>query len=477
MTLPDSGRPPADVLADLRALRAADAPTVGGRTWAYVYDAGSAEHDELTAAAFLEMLPTNALDPTAFTSTAAVENGIVAATREILGGGPATAGIVTSGGTESILLAVKSARDLRPDVERPAIVVPETAHPSFRKAAHYLGLDVVEIAVDAETFRADPASLRDRLDERAVLVVGSAPSYPHGVIDPIEELARIASEAGVAFHVDACVGGFLLPFQRENGDPVPPFDLSVPGVTSISADVHKYNYTPKGASVVLFADAERRRAAYFASARWAGYPVINPTIQSARTAGGPGAAWASLQHLGRDGLRRVTAEAREAAVRIVAGVETIDGIRVLGTPESVLVAIASDDPAVDIHVVIHEARTRGFGVQTQLSYGASPASLHLSADAGSLPVVDDLLEVLAASVAAARVQELEPLPEGLAEGLQGLDPSFVTEEVLDGFAAAAGVDTEDAGTGGPLVDRILDVAPPAIREVLVERFYGRLFPG
>jgi len=477
MMLPESGRPPADVLADLRGFRADDAPTVGGRTWAYVYDAGSAAHDELTAQAFLEMLPVNALDPTTFTSAAAVENGIVGITRELLGGGPETAGIVTSGGTESLFLAVKSARDTRPEVERPVLVVPQTAHPSFRKAAHYLRLEVREVAVDPVTFRADPASLREQLDERVVLVVGSAPSYPHGVIDPIEELAAITAEHGAAFHVDACVGGFLLPFQRELGDPIPPFDLSVPGVTSISADVHKYGYTPKGASVVLFADAERRRGAYFSSGRWPGYPIINPTIQSARTAGGPGAAWASLQHLGREGLRDVTGKAREAAVQIAAGVAGIPGIRVLGTPESVLVAIASDDPEVDIHVVISEAQARGFGVQTQLSYGPSPASLHLSADAGSLPVIPELLEVLAASVAAARDGELEPLPEGLAKGLASLDPSFVTEEVLDGFATAAGVQAEGAGTGGPLVNRILDAAPPAIREVLVERFYGRLFPG
>lgn len=477
MMLPEHGRWPDAIIADLRALRQHDPPTIGGRTWAYVYDAGSVEHDDLTAAAFLELLPVNALDPTTFTSAAAVENGVVGITRELLGGGPEAAGIVTSGGTESLFLAVKSARDLRPDVEHPVLVVPETAHPSLRKAAHYLRLDVREVAVDPATFRADPESLRDQLDERVVLAVGSAPSYPHGVIDPIEELAQIAAGRGVAFHVDACVGGFLLPFQRELGDPIPPFDLSVPGVTSISADVHKYGYTPKGASVVLFADAERRRGAYFSSGRWPGYPIITPTMQSARSAGGPGAAWASLQHLGRDGLREVTRRARDAALRIVAGVSEIDGLRVLGTPQSVLVALASDDPDLDIHAVIHEATSRGFGVQTQLSYGASPASLHLSADAGSLRVVPELLEVLAASVAAARAQEPDPLPEGLVEGLAGLDPALVTEEVLDGVAAAAGVTIGGPGGTGPLVNRILDAAPPAIREVLVQRLYGRLFPG
>jgi glutamate/tyrosine decarboxylase-like PLP-dependent enzyme len=239
-------RSPDDVLAELDALRAADAPTHGGRLLAYVYDPGLRQLDELAAAAAARVQALNGLDPTAFSSVAAMERDLVALARDVLAGGdPDVVGSVTSGGTESCLLAVKAARDAwrarHPGAAgglRPVLLVAATAHPAFRKAAAYLDLElrVLPVAAESCAVRAEDVSavLADAADDVALVVV-SAPSYPHGVLDPVEAVAAACAAAGVACHVDACIGGWILPFL----DDVPePFDLSVPGVTSLSVDLH-----------------------------------------------------------------------------------------------------------------------------------------------------------------------------------------------------------------------------------------------
>ncbi|MER6871603.1 aminotransferase class V-fold PLP-dependent enzyme, partial [Amycolatopsis sp. NPDC000673] len=200
-----------DVLARLRELRSGDLPTHGGRTLAYVYDSGLSEVDEIAAAAHALASSANGLDPTAFPSLLRLENDLVARAAGLLGGTPDTVGSVTSGGTESCLLAVLAARDSRPDIEAPSIVLPETAHAAFHKAAHLFGVRKVVVPVDPETFRADPAAMTAEIDDSTVLVVASAPSYAHGVVDPITEIAAAASARGVRMHVDACIGGWVLP--------------------------------------------------------------------------------------------------------------------------------------------------------------------------------------------------------------------------------------------------------------------------
>jgi len=229
-----------DVLTELRALQAGDLPTHGGATMAYVYDSGRAEIEDISAAAQAAFQWTNALDPTAFPSVARIENDLVGAAVALLGGDAATVGTLTSGGTESCLLAVLAARERwrsRPGSRaapgRPRLLLPVTAHAAFRKAAHLFDLEVIDIPVDPETCRVVPSAVAGLLDDRTALVVVSAPSYPHGVLDPVGEVAALAAAAGVPCHVDACIGGWILPFL----DDVPePFDLSVPGVTSLSVD-------------------------------------------------------------------------------------------------------------------------------------------------------------------------------------------------------------------------------------------------
>ncbi|WP_030169267.1 pyridoxal phosphate-dependent decarboxylase family protein [Spirillospora albida] len=469
--LPETGRPAADLLAELDRLGEADLPVRGGQVTAYVYDTGRDAVHDLAAAAHHRMLEVNCLDPTAFPSIVALERQIVGAVAARLGGGH---GIFTSGGTESIMLAVKAARDARPVEGRAEIVLPVTAHPAFHKAAHYLGMDVVPVPVD-DAFRAAPAEMAAAITPRTVLVVASAPSYPQGVMDPVEEIAALAASAGVLCHVDACVGGWILPWLRDAGRPVPPFDLSVPGVTSISCDLHKYGYAPKGASVVLFADEALRRHAYFASAGWPGYTVINTTVQSSRSAGPLGAAWATLNALGAAGYRDLAERAMATADAFVAGAAEIPGLRVLGTPAVPLVSVTSDDPELDVFAVADEARARGWYFQPQLSCGGIPPNLHFTLT--GVTDVEALLRALADAAKAAREAGPPDVPADLVGALAGLDLDSLDDAGFAGLLASVGVDLAPS-SGEPemaVVNAILDALPPETREALLVRFLSALY--
>ncbi|MEO3807639.1 aspartate aminotransferase family protein [Sphaerisporangium sp. B11E5] len=473
--LPENGRSADELLAEIARLRQDDLQVRGGKVTAYVYDTGRAEVHEAAARAYAQMLEVNTLDPTAFPSVVAMERQVVGAVASLLGGGPGAPGIFTSGGTESIMLAVKAARDVRRDAGRAEIVVPVTAHPAFHKAAHYLGLDVVAVPVDPATFRADPAATAAAITPATVLVVASAPSYPQGVVDPVTEIAAAAAARGVPCHVDACVGGWLLPWLAEAGQPVPPFDLSVPGVTSISCDLHKYGYTPKGASVVLFADPAMRRAAYFASGAWPGYTIINSTVQSSKSAGPLGGAWATLNAIGRDGYLDLAKNTLAATRRLIDGIGEIPGLRVLGEPDSSLVAFTGDGE-VDVFVLSDEARKLGWFLQPQLSYAGIPANLHITVTGVTLAGVDAMLEVIAASARAAREKGPAQVPDGLPEILASLDLDALDDATFSELAASVGVDL--GGSGQPemaVVNTVLDALPAATREAILIRFLSVLY--
>jgi sphinganine-1-phosphate aldolase len=477
MSLPDKGRSTEELLAEITRLKRDDLPVRGGKVTAYVYDTGRPEVHEAAARAYFEMLEVNTLDPTAFPSVVEMEKQVVGAVAELLGGG---SGIFTSGGTESIMLAVKAARDARNTVGRPRMAVPVTAHPAFHKAAHYLGLVVDAVPVDPVTFRASPAGVEAAITEDTVLVVASAPSYPQGVIDPIAEIAGIAAARGVPCHVDACVGGWLLPWLREAGADVPPFDLSVPGVTSLSCDLHKFGYAPKGASVVLFADPAMRRRAYFASASWPGYTVINATVQSSKSAGPLGGAWATFQALGREGYLELGRTTLAAARELREGIAKIPGLRVLGDPESTLVAFGSDGDSdgdgVDVFVLSDEARKRGWFLQPQLSYAGIPANIHITVTGVTLLGVEAMLEVIAEAAEAARERGPAELPEGLVELVAGLDLDALDDAAFGELAAAVGVDL--GGSGQPemaVVNAVLDALPADRREAILIRFLSVIY--
>jgi glutamate/tyrosine decarboxylase-like PLP-dependent enzyme len=470
-----AGVPADQVLDELLALRAGDLPTHGGRTLAYVYDSGLSGVDELAARAHALASSANALDPTAFPSLLRMENDVVAAAAALLGGGPATVGAVTSGGTESCLLAVQAARDARPEIDRPKMVLATTAHAAFHKASHYFGVEAVSVPVDPETFQADADAMAAALDERTVLVVVSAPSYAHGVVDPVAPVAAAAAARGVRCHVDACIGGWVLPHFRRLGVAVPDFDLSVPGVTSLSVDLHKYAYCPKGTSVLLHASADLRRTQYFASARWPGYTMLNSTLQSTRSGGPLAAAWAVLHHLGDAGYARLASLTLDAVRRIRDGVEEIDGLRVLGDPVSTLLAVTADTGELDVFTVADEMTERRWYVQPQFGFEASPANLHLTVTAANHGSEPELLADFAGAVEAARRAGPVRLAPELVAVIRALDPADLTPEQFAGLLTAAGMDGVAAPKRMADVNAMLAVASPRLRERLLVEFLSAMY--
>jgi sphinganine-1-phosphate aldolase len=476
--LPASGLSREDVLARLADYRAGDLSARGGRTFAYVYDAGRPDVDELAHEVYGSFLDVNGLDPTVFPSLLRMENEVVGIVAGHLGGGPDTVGSFTSGGTESIILAVKAARDWarthRPEVVEPEVVLPVTAHAAFQKACHYLGLSAVLVDVDPATFRADVTATREAITDSTILVVASAASYAHGVVDPVEELGRLALERGIPLHVDACIGGWLLPYFRELGVNVPAFDLSVPGVTSLSVDLHKYAYAPKGASVVLYADPAMRLKQFYACADWTGYTMVNATVQSTKSGGPLAAAWATLHAVGADGYRDLAAQTLRATRRLIAGAADVRGLHVLGEPEMALVAMAATD-GVDVFEVCDEMASRGWYVQAQLGYRGLPASIHLTLTASSDQHVDELLRDLAECVEKARTATTG-LDPALLEAVRALDPDELPDDVLGTLLPMAGL---EPGAGLPDrmagINALLEAMSPRLRERLLVAFLGLLF--
>lgn len=485
---------PADILARLQELRDADAPTHGGRVLSYVYDSGLAELDELAAAAIRMVQPVNGLDPTTFTSVAAMEREVLGFARRVLHGDGDVVGTVTSGGTESCLLAVKTARDnwraAHPAGGTPRLLAPSTAHAAFQKAAHYFGLDLDLVPVGADG-KCDATALVERMGEDVALVVVSAPSYPFAALDPVEEVAAAAAERGIACHVDACIGGFVLPWLS-----TAPWDFRVAGVTSVSADLHKFGYAPKGASVLLQRGRDRQRAQYFATTRWPGYPVVNPTMLGSKSAGALAASWAIIRALGEEGYAELATSCSRSTAALRAVIAGIEGLRVVGDPVGPLFAVASDESAaaarrVDPHHWADRVRGHGFLLQLQPAFTQSdgtrlPSTTHLTVT----PVTEAVLAELSAALvtAADEVRGVPPvaladvlsaLPDGILGVLQSPDAgpldSDTAAALLAGFGLGAGVDGPSAlpERMAPIL-ALVEALPAPVTERLLTELLGRL---
>ena len=467
-----------DPLERLRDLQRADLPVHGGRTLAYVYDSGDAEVDRVAREAVAAYAASNALDPTAFPSLLQMENELVGFACDLLDAPDSVVGTVTSGGTESILLAVQGARDSRPDVIRPRMVLPSTAHAAFHKAAHYFGVEAVMVPVGPD-FRADAAATAAAIDDDTVLVVASAPSYAHGVVDPVTEIAAAAAARGVRCHVDACIGGWVLPYAARLGRAVPAWTFAVEGVTSISVDTHKYAYAPKGTSLLLHRDAGLRHPQFFASAAWPGYTMLNATTQSTRSGGPIAGTWAVVQHIGDAGYLALAEQALAAVDAIVACIEREPALGLVVRPDSTLVTLATDD-TLDPFTLTDELVSRGWYVQPQLSFEDGGPSIHLSVSAGTLAHVEELATAVGESVAAAQAAGPVAVDDGVVAFIEALDPTALTDDDFDGLLAASGL--VGASAEGDLelptrmaeVNAMLDVASPAMREALLVAFLDRL---
>jgi sphinganine-1-phosphate aldolase len=311
-------------------------------------------------------------------------------------------GSVTTGGTESCLLAVKTARDTFTGTGAPRLLAPVTVHAAFHKAAHYFGLELDLVPV-AEDGTVSASALIERMGPDVALVVVSAPSYPHAAMDPVAAVAAAAAQRSIPCHVDACIGGWVLPFWSG----LEPWDLRVPGVTSLSADLHKFGYSPKGASVLLQRGRDRQRAQYFATTRWPGYPVVNPTMLGSKSAGPLAAAWAIVHSLGTEGLAALAESCERSTASLVELVSSIEGLRVVGTPTGPLFAVATDesvapDRRVDPHHWADQAREHGWLLQLQPGLEQAdgprlPATTHLTIT----PVTAGVLSELSAALVAA----------------------------------------------------------------------------
>lgn len=392
---PEHGLGRQALFAEMEAARLDDVDWRGGRINLYTHFGGD-DVLEVAKDAARMFFSENALGQAAFPSLKTFETDVIAWTLGLLGGGDDAIGSMTSGGTESIFMALQTARQwaraLRPGVGTAEVIAPRSAHPAFNKAAHYLDMKVTRVALQGD-LRADVEAMSQAIGPDTVMLVGSAPQFPHGLFDPIEDLASLAREKDLWLHVDSCVGGFIAPFVRKLGRPIPKFDFSVDGVTSMSADLHKYGFTAKGASTVLFHHSDLRQYQTFEFDDWSRGHYAAPTFAGTRPGGPIAAAWAVLRYLGEDGYVRIAGEIMDAVDRMVAGIGAIDGLRVVCEPELTIVSFAAD--GFDIFAVAEAMAARGWFV----ARSAEPRSIHLGMmTLAHVPIVDDYLADLAACV-------------------------------------------------------------------------------
>lgn len=393
-SFPGKGQSASSLISEMKIIKDNDASWRNGKVFGYIYYPGDEEARVLDEA-YRMFRYENALNPSLFMSLKKFENETVAMVADLLNGGPDVAGSLTSGGSESILMAVKTFRDKarhdHPRIENPEIIIPESAHPAFDKAAHYLNVKVVHIRVRDDK-RADVDAMEKAISSDTILLVGSAPCFPHGVIDPIEDIGKLALKYNIPFHVDACMGGLMLPFVEKLGYPVPAFDFRVAGVTSVSADIHKYGYSPKGSSVVLYLNHDIRKYQFFVSANWSGGLYGSPTILGSRNGGPIAVAWAVISHLGYEGYLRMAKEVMDVTRKLQAGINSIPGLKVVSNPEMSVFAFTSD--RFDIFTVGDELSKGGWHFD-RIQF---PNCLHVTVSYHNAALADEFLATLRKAV-------------------------------------------------------------------------------
>jgi glutamate/tyrosine decarboxylase-like PLP-dependent enzyme len=427
MNLPPIGKSREEVHDEIEQALKRDADWRGGKIWSLVYYAGDDVADVLKDA-YSQAFYTNGLGPGAFKSLRKFESEVIAMTAGLLNT-PEPVGNMTSGGTESILMAVKTARDYaraERGITQPEMVVPISAHPAFDKSAHYLGVKAIKTPL-REDFRADMDAISAAITPNTVLVVGSAPNYPFGTIDDIPAIAAVAGEHGIPCHVDACLGGFLLPFIERLGHEVRPWDFRVDGVSSISADLHKYGFSARGSSTVMYRDPAYRRYQFFAQTDWPGGLYGSPTMTGSRPGAAVAAAWAVLTYLGEAGFKRLAQIIMDTTRKIRDGIDADEDLHVLGEPDMSVFAFASD--SLDIHLVGDALDALGRHPDRQ----QSPPSLHLMVTPAHEPVADEFLTDLREAVRRAKAGEVAPGGRAAVYGaLEKMDDRAPVREAIFG---------------------------------------------
>jgi sphinganine-1-phosphate aldolase len=396
----ESGIAKDDLFKTMDSYRGEDKDFKSGKIFNLVYYV-SDEFDEMLQEANGKFFSENYLNPMAFKSLKQMEVEIIKMVAEMFNAGDEAVGTVTSGGTESILLACKTykerAKKLKPWIRSPNMVVPESIHVAFEKASDYFGIKMITVPLTGD-YRVDLNKFKKAINRNTIMVAASAPQYVQGVIDPIKEIGQIVQKKNIPFHVDACIGGFVLPWMEELGEKFPLFDFRVPGVTSISADLHKYGYTPKGASTLVYTDMSYMKYQFFISTKWPGGIYASPNIPGSRPGGVIAASWAAMKNLGREGYIELTKKVLEARDALANGIDAIDGVKVVARPDSTLIAYESDDENIGIYAIADQLEKKGWFADRH----QKPESIHLTMMPTHLLIVDEYLADIKDAVAIVR---------------------------------------------------------------------------
>lgn len=434
--IPARGRDAQAILDELARFGEHDPAYESGRLWSLVYFLDE-NYQQFLNQAYQAYSSANGLNPSVFKSLKRFENELIANTVDLFNGPPDACGVVTSGGTESCLLAVKTYRDMARatrGVKKPEMIVPPSAHVAWYKASEYFDVTLRFLPLD-EKLHADARQLDRLINKNTVMVLGSAPEYPHGSIDPIEAMGAIAQARGVPLHVDACVGGFILPFMAMNGVKLPLWDYRVAGVTSISADLHKYGFAAKGASTITYRSHAILKHQMFVYTEWPGGMFASPALLGTRPGGAYAAAWAAMQYFGVSGYRDLAARTMQAFDNMKAGIEAMPELCVLGKPSGPLLSYGARDRCVNIFAVGDQMDARGWHVNRC----QHPDGLHAMITAQHGAVVGDYLRDLRSAVDAVRADpSLAQTGGAAAYGMMAHLPlrGLVKQQVLEKFSAA-----------------------------------------
>lgn len=425
---PEKGMSPQLVLEQLRAMKSGDANWRSGRIWSMVYFVNDA-HLQLLEDASKLFLSENQLNPIAFQSLLTMERDLVRMAADLLHGDENTMGVFTSGGTESIILALYAYREQARRTKRGIleIVVPQSIHPVFEKAAHLLDLKILKAPV-GEDFRANAAAMERLISRRTILLAASAPNYPHGALDPVEAIAAVAQRHKLPLHIDACLGGFMLPWVEQLGHTVEPWDFRVAGVTSISADWHKFGYAVKGASVVLYRNMALMRNQFFVSTDWSGGIYASRALMGSRSGSGLAAAWAAAKSLGKEGYLDLAHQLMQGIQELKEGIESLPELEVLGKPVMNVLAYRTRQGQPDLFALAEQMEQRGWTIDRQ----HLPDSIHLTLMPHHLPNLTTYLNDLKASLQFAKEHPGELSKSAAFYGLAARLPfrGLVKREVL-----------------------------------------------
>ncbi len=430
---PETGRPFEEILRELDSFGKDDPNYKEAKTWSLVYYLNE-EYTQFLEKAYAKYFSANGLNPTAFKSLKRLEKEVLRFTAELFHVDEEACGVMTSCGTESCMLAVKTYRDLgrSKGIKKPEMIIPETAHVAWDKGSEYFGVKIRRAPL-ADDFGVDVAAVEKMINKNTVMILGSAPEYPHGIIDPIEKLGAIAKKHNIPLHVDSCVGGYILPFIEKAGYSVPLWDFRVEGVTSISADIHKYGFAAKGASCILYRNVDYFKHQIFVQESWPGGLFASPAFLGTRPGGAYAAAWAAIQANGIEGYVALAKKTVEVSERLKKGIEDIGCFKIIGNPIASLFAYKSTDPAVNAFAVGDVMEEKGWHID-RLQF---PDALHAMVTAPHEKVVDQYLADLRDAVEVVRAHpELADKGQAATYGLVAHIPlrGMVRKQVLDTFA-------------------------------------------